>query len=169
MTEAVFCLKCGAKTTDAFRGGRTRKTCPACGWVFWRNPKTGVAVILRDKRDRVLLVRRKGAYEGSWCIPCGNIEADEDVGEAARREMKEETGLDVILGPVYAVLSNFHDPEDPSVGVWYLGTVTGGALRPGSDATRAEWFSPDDPPRPLAFPTDLRVLGALARGEPRVE
>lgn len=164
MTGTVFCLECGTRTESAVRGGRTRNICPGCGWVHWRNPKTGVAVILRDDRERVLLVRRRGTYAGAWCIPCGNVEADEDVREAARREMREETGLDVVLGPVYAVLSNFHDPGDPSVGIWFLGEIAGGKLAPGSDAAETEWFDPGAPPRPLAFPTDARVLEALAGG-----
>lgn len=169
MTATVYCLKCGTPTEDTPRGGRIRKTCPACGWVHWRNPKTGVAVILRDDEERVLLVRRKGADAGSWCIPCGNIEGDEDIREAARRELLEETGFEIVVGPVYAVLSNFHDPENPSVGVWFLGTISGGSLAPGSDADRAGWFEAGRPPEPLAFPTDARVLEALARGDSRVD
>ena len=125
-------------------------------------------MILRDAAGRVLLVRRVGAsYPGAWCIPCGNIEWDEDLREAARREMLEETGLEVELGPVYAVLSNFHDPEAHSVGVWFLALRRGGSERAGGDAGEVGWFDPGAPPEPLAFPTDRVVLDALAAGKPR--
>jgi ADP-ribose pyrophosphatase YjhB (NUDIX family) len=145
-------------------GDRERAVCPRCDFVFWRNPKAAVAVILQDEEGRVLLVRRRGSYAGSWCIPCGNIEWDEDVATAAVRELEEETGLHVELHRVYAVLSNFHDPEAHSVGIWFTGRVTGGTERAGGDASETGWFPPADPPRPLAFPTDGQVLDALARG-----
>jgi ADP-ribose pyrophosphatase YjhB (NUDIX family) len=123
-----------------------------------------VAVILRDDDGRVLLVRRSSPPVGAWCIPCGNIEWDEDVRTAARREMEEETGYRVELGPVFTVLSNFHDPEAHSVGIWFLGRIAGGSERPGGDASETGWFDPGRLPGPLAFPTDREVLAALARG-----
>ena len=59
--------------------------------------KAGVAgVILRG--NQIVMVRRKyGTNKGKWCIPCGNVEVGEDVRTAVRREIKEETGLDVTL------------------------------------------------------------------------
>jgi ADP-ribose pyrophosphatase YjhB (NUDIX family) len=136
--------------------------------VHWLNPKAAVAVIVRDDRGRVLLVRRAGSYAGMWCIPCGNIEWDEDVREAARREFAEETGLLVEIGDVYAVLSNVHDPEAHSVGIWFLGDVREGHERPGGDAGALAWCDPARPLEPLAFPTDRDVLKALAAGRARV-
>lgn len=124
-------------------------------------------MILRDGAGRVLMVRRRGAScPGAWCIPCGNIEWDEDLREAARREMHEESGLDVELEGVYAVLSNFHDPEAHSVGVWFVARRVGGSERAGGDASEVGWFDPRVPPEPLAFPTDRVVLDALAAGKP---
>jgi ADP-ribose pyrophosphatase YjhB (NUDIX family) len=127
-----------------------------------------VAVILRDEGGRVLLVRRLGSYAGSWCIPCGNVEWEEEVREAARRELEEETGLRVAVEDVYAVLSNFHDPEAHSVGIWFRGRIEGGVERAGGDADALGWFDPGAPPEPLAFPTDREVLRALAAGRDRV-
>jgi ADP-ribose pyrophosphatase YjhB (NUDIX family) len=84
---------------------------------------------------------------------------------AAGRELIEETGLDVQLDKVYAVLSNFHDPEAHSVGIWFLGTVLGGEPRAGGDADDLGWFEPQDRSITLAFPTDRVVLDALASGK----
>ncbi len=164
MIPGAFCPACGSPTVAVVRGGLPRAACPRCGHVQWRNPKAAVAVILRDAAGRVLLVRRTSAPVRAWCIPCGNIEWDESVREAARREMAEETGFRVRVGRVFAVLSNVHDPEAHSVGIWFRGRIESGTLRPGGDADRADWFDPGRPPEPLAFPTDRTVLAAVARG-----
>ena len=120
-------------------------------------------MILLEGR-RVLLGRRaRGAYEGHWCIPCGYVEWGEEVREAACREFFEETGLQVEIGPVYAVHSNFHDPESLTVGIWFRGTVCGGALVAGDDLDAVDYFPLDALPEPLAFPTDRLVLDQLRR------
>ena len=110
----------------------------------------------------MLLGRRaRGQYRGSWCIPCGYVDWGEEVREAAQRELLEETGLRVEVGPVYAVHSNFHNPESLTVGIWFRGSVIGGTLRAGDDLDVVDYFPLDALPEPLAFPTDLLVLDQL--------
>lgn len=161
--SATYCPDCGAPLAPVQRSGRTRKVCPDCGYIEYRNPAVGVAVILRDQRGRVLLGRRAtGDYAGLWCIPCGYVEWDEDVREAARREFEEETGVTVDLGDVVAVHSNFHNRDKQTVGIWFEGHAISGELHPvDGELTELDWFEPGDPPE-LAFPTDGLVLEELA-------
>jgi len=154
-----FCPYCGAELDHGSRlDGRL--ACPACRFVAYRNPTVGVAVVVR-RGDHVLLGKRRGSYAGAWCIPCGHVEWDEDLREAAVREFAEETGLHVRLGEVLAVHSNFHDRDHQTVGVWFKGEVTGGELRADDDLIEVDYFPLDALPAPLAFPTDECVLREL--------
>ena len=150
-----YCYKCGGKLTEA----DNRLKCIECNTISYENPIVGVAGMLFDKTGRVLLVRRAPGvdYAGLWCLPCGYVEYDEDIRVAVSREVKEETGFVVKPVKVFAVYSNFHNPRQHTVGVWFLCDIISGELKAGDDADQADWFRPDKSPA-LAFPTDKLVL-----------
>ena len=157
-----YCPQCGGKLQYREAGDRFRLKCQDCGYVLYENPIVGVAAIVLDQ-GKILLGQRaaSASYPGLWCIPCGYVEYDEDVYDAVRREMEEETGLVIAVDGVFTVLSNFHNPAVHTVGIWFHATVVGGQLQPGDDLAEVGWFSLSDLP-PLAFPTDKLVLDKLA-------
>jgi ADP-ribose pyrophosphatase YjhB (NUDIX family) len=111
---------------------------------------------------KVLMVRRGPSVtrSGLWCIPCGYLDYGEDVRAGAAREVVEETGLEVEVGDVVWVASNFHDPAKLTVGIWFEAAVIGGALQAGDDAVEAEFFHLSRLPE-LAFETDAALLSHL--------
>jgi len=153
------CPLCASDLQPSSHGGRLRLRCPNCGWIYYRNPTVGVAVVLLEA-GKLLLGRRQ---DGGWCIPCGHVEWDETVEQAAVREYLEETGLEVDLGDVLAVKSNFHDPERHTVGVWYWGKCRGGELHAGGDLVEVDFFPLESLPE-LKFPTDREVVANLGVG-----
>jgi ADP-ribose pyrophosphatase YjhB (NUDIX family) len=161
--EFEFCPHCATALADRRVGGRIRKACPACGWVHFRNPAVGVAGVVIEG-DRLLLVQRgpSATRSGFWCIPCGYLDYGEDVRAGAAREVIEETGLQVDIGEVLWVASNYHDPAKLTVGIWFDATVVGGELRAGDDAVDAGYFPLDDLPE-LAFETDAELIATLVR------
>lgn len=158
-----YCPHCATPFTCRLIHDRERMVCPSCHFIFWQNPVVGVAVIVIDNERIVLGRRARGAYKGAWCIPCGYVEYDEEVRHAARREFREETGLLVEVGEVYTVHSNFHNPAMHSVGIWFRGTVRGGALRAADDVDEVAYMALNDLPANIAFPTDRLVLEQLQR------
>lgn len=157
----TYCPHCASPFERRMIHGLERLVCPECRFIFWQNPVVGVAVIVMEN-ERLLMARRsRGPYQGAWCIPCGYVEYDEDVRQAAQREFQEETGLLVEVGEVYAVHSNFHNPQSHSVGIWFRGQVLGGVLRPDDDVDQVEYVSLHALPAAIAFPTDRLVLAQL--------
>jgi ADP-ribose pyrophosphatase YjhB (NUDIX family) len=161
--EYTYCPHCATELETVTVQGGERTKCLSCGFIHWRNPGVGAAVVVFNENTELLMVRRgsNATRAGFWSIPAGYVDYGEDVREAAARELLEETGLVADIGDVVFVASNFHDPAKLTVGIWFAGTVTGGALEAGDDADDVGWFDLDDLP-PLAFDTDeafLRELG----------
>ena len=160
-----FCYYCGGKLVKTAEV-RPRLRCSSCQRISYENPIVGVAGIIRNEQGEILLVRRAPGidYAGLWCIPCGYLEYDEDVRAGLVREVLEETGLHVSCGQVFSVHSNFHNPRQHTVGIWFECEVLSGEFVAGDDADILGWFSLLEPPE-MAFSTDRLVLAELLAAE----
>jgi ADP-ribose pyrophosphatase YjhB (NUDIX family) len=154
----TYCPHCRAELEDANVFGRTRQICPECGFVRFVDPKLGAGV-LAELDGKVVLVRRAVVPAlGSWCLPSGFVEYDEDPARAAVRECLEETGLEVHLTDLLEVSQYVNDSRGPGIVVLYRGQIVGGEPLPGDDASEVEFFGPDDLPDDIAFPSNRRAL-----------
>ncbi|MBP1616265.1 MAG: MutT/NUDIX family protein [Bacteroidetes bacterium] len=90
-----YCPKCGS--SQFLENNFKSKKCHSCGFVYYFNVSSSVAVIIKNDRDEILVATR--AYEpakGTFDLPGGFIDMEETAEEAAAREILEETGLSVI-------------------------------------------------------------------------
>lgn len=136
--------------------------CAACGFIQYRNPASAVGVIVARDGEVLLVKRRFEPYRGKWVIPSGFIEYDEEMRDAAVREVEEETGLEVELTGLHAAESCFDDPRGNTILVLFTGRITGGELEAGDDADDAAFFPVDRLPE-IAFEAHRKVLKELAR------
>jgi len=107
-------------------------------------PFVGVGAVILDG-SRVVLVRRASEpLAGQWSLPGGAVEAGETLGACVVREMREETGLDVEVGPVIEVFDRITRDGQGRVQyhyvlVDYLCRPVSGTLEAGSDVDAAVW------------------------------
>jgi 8-oxo-dGTP diphosphatase len=116
-----------------------------------RNPLPTVDVLIHAAGLGIVLVERKNPPPG-WALPGGFVDYGESCEDAARREAKEETGLDVVLTGLLGVYSDpGRDPRFHTVSVVYTAQALDyGRLQAGDDAGKAAFFRVDALP-PLAF------------------
>jgi ADP-ribose pyrophosphatase YjhB (NUDIX family) len=160
--SAPYCAHCG-RPLETERAGRLYlPVCRHCGASIRVGPLPAVGVAVVDA-GRVLLVKRRyEPMQGTWAIPGGFLEIGETPRAAARREVREETGLDV---RITGILDGFPTggPRWRVVFICYQGVIAGGSLAAGDDALEADFFPLDRPPDPLARGPHPIVIDRLRR------
>ena len=116
----------------------------------------GVRGLIRNEHGRVLFIRRRD--NGKWGLPASAIELRETVYEALRREVKEETGLDVVSATLIAVYSGEKVAFKSAYGYEYQGLVfafkvgewSGSLLRETDETTDAQFLDESQHPSPYS-------------------
>lgn len=136
---------------------QTTRDCPQCGAAVetFRNPFPTVDAVIQaqasDGSPGVVLIERSNPPHG-WALPGGFVDYGESCEQAAVREMKEETNLDVTLSGILGVYSDpERDPRFHTMSVVYLAEAADiSRLQAGDDAGKARIYSLAELP-PMAF------------------
>lgn len=160
-----FCPSCGRELTLTRLDGRDRGVCSECRFADWGLKVVSVGTAIRGSSGRFLLGRRaEQPAKGQWAIPGGYVEHDEVLHEAARREAREETGVEVEVGPVIAVRSMVR-PHNHDTYVVFLATYLGGAPTPDAlEFDDLRWFDPEDLQQSDVTAVTRQILSAAASG-----
>jgi len=111
-----------------------------------------VGAVIKDESDRVLLVKhrpeRGGFWQGKWTCPGGKLELGEGIEDGIRREIKEETNLEIRLTSPLAPFDRIVESEGQTelhvIYINYLAEKSEGDLKPESDVGEALWVTRED-------------------------
>ncbi len=157
--EHRYCPRCGHALEDrrVVEHEPLRRVCPACGTVYYLDPKVAVGAICRTVQGGVVLLRRgiDPGY-GRWTFPGGYVDRGETLEKAACREVLEEIHAEVRLT---GLLNAYSYDGQPVVVVVYTAEITGGELRGGEEALEVRVFAPAEIPwDELAFRSTREAL-----------
>lgn len=158
-----YCPRCGGGLDKRIvkPSEPKRLVCQACSFIFYQDPKVVAGTVIMLDGGIVLLKRGVEPALGKWVFPGGYVDRGESVQAAAVRETKEESQLDVKLGPLLNVYSY---PRSPNVIVVYTAEVIGGNLTAADESLEARAFTPKEVPwHDLAFDSTRDALNEYIR------
>ena len=145
-----FCPRCGQPYGSST--GDLLLTCLSCGLQNYINPKPTAGFLLRNDEGAYLLtVRGIEPKKGLWDLPGGFVNNHENFEQAARREAKEELGVELTelhyLGS-YLDMYHFQDVDFETLNVMFVSSIAGGQKpQPADDVTSYQFFGLSELPR----------------------
>ena len=146
LSEWRHCPRCGAGVAP--QGGRV--VCSACGFTAYAHSQPTACALVVDEDGRLLLARRAGEPErGKWDLPGGFLDEGEHPLDALRRELGEETGLEVEpLDFVGVWMDRYGDGDSApaTLNLYWTARVPAGEPRAADDVSELRWFPPHELP-----------------------
>lgn len=163
MRKKTHCCFCGAALTHVWLEGASRLYCRDCKAPIYENPVPATSLVVVDRRDHLLLVKRNVEPKtGFWCLPGGFLELGESPEASALRELKEETGLSGRIERLLGIVTSQSDRYHTILMIGYLAAADSLDLKAGDDAADAAYFDPRNLPE-IAFDSHVHFIDAYYR------
>jgi 8-oxo-dGTP diphosphatase len=141
-----FCARCGSEVSRE----RDRAVCPVCDFVYYASSKPTACAICADERGRVLLARRSHEpFKGRWDLPGGFLDEGEHPLDCLRRELREETGLEVEPLDFVGIWMDRYPTKThvrTTLNLYWTARVVRGSPAPADDVSELGWFAADELP-----------------------
>lgn len=153
----MHCRRCGTATVE----GDAHPWCPRCQLPDWINPAPAVGVAIVRQGQVLLAKRARDPKAGQWDMIGGFVDPGETVPQAARREVREETGLELDGLRRLHQATGRYKPDQPTLNFMYVAEAEG-EPRAHDDVAAVAWFPLDDLPE-LAWEHEAEALRRLAK------
>ena len=145
-----YCPNCGSSIEIREIERRARAYCPNCQTIHYEQLKIGAGAIIEKTGNLLLIQRTIEPFKGCWNLPAGYAEVDESPLETARREVWEETGLEVRITDLVNVYFFNDDPRGNGILIVYNCQMVGGTLEEREEGVNPTYFDPTRLPVNLA-------------------
>lgn len=153
--QFTFCPQCGGRLTQKKIGDEGEVPfCGECGRPWFGFSYPCVICLLTDGAGKYALIRQTYATRNYVCV-AGFIHEGETAEQTAVREVREETGLEVLS---MRYISSYYYPKHDNLMIGYLCTVKRGEFRLSGEVERAGWFGPEETRELLSHGTVGREL-----------
>jgi|SRR5690554_5298051 len=130
---------------------------------IYPTPNLSVRVLVFNKQQQLLMV--KEAMDGKWAVPGGWVDVFDTASQAAISEVKQETGLDIKITRLLAIMQRERYKDYPTlvseVVHYFLGEYQNGELTPSHETTDVQWISIDNLPELSKKTTQIEVECAI--------
>ncbi len=138
---------------------KNNEPCPHCGRFANRGVSIDAVIV---KNDQILLIKREvEPNKGLWGTPGGYVNWDESVEQTVKREVKEETNLEVTNLRLVGVYSSPDRHPKQVINIVFLTDVSSGQLKHSDDAEDAKWFPLNSLPELLALDHKQNIRDSL--------
>lgn len=158
-----FCPSCGSPAPPARLDGVDVPCCPVHG-PAWRLVRTGATVEVAVVRSGLVLLCKRATepYAGCWSLPGGFVNPGESSEEAARRETREEAGVEIELVTLLGLYPSSYLEGEWLIVATYLARSSGEPVADGKETSAVAWFSEAELPF-IPWNQEERVRAALSR------
>ena len=159
----IFCPQCSQKLVLKTIDKSVVKACENCDFIYWNNPIACVSVVLHQNDKVLMLQRANEPFKKFWVLPGGFMNINETPEEAIKREVKEETGLDIQVDGIVGAYRIDNDPRGIHIDIIYHGKLNGQSPTLNKESGGWSLFSKEELPIDIAYKHKNAIIDWLTK------